>query len=831
MPRHRHVLIIEPGDTRNYTRPTSGGGSTFRFPPRDRRAHAQRLLSNVQQAQQDAQSVAEETGHVIRNICLEVIGEQDYDLKVESLQDARLGIEVRSVQRRDNRLRATIYVPEGKLERFVKKIERYEREDTKPRTEGGQRRPKNEELVAGISEIRFPVLRSFWTDEEGLFPLSEDDTIWWEAWVHVGSSEDPDDAFAAFVAATQGSELRLSPHAVRFPERLVFLVFGSPRQWTRIFVPLLDRLAELRKAKEVPTEFLRLAPHEQRVLVQDLAARLTPPSTDAPAVCLLDHGIHAAHPLLRPFLRDEDAQAFNPEWTAVDHAEAHGTEMAGLIVFGEHLSDILSNQDVPAIPYRLESVRMLRAGHPHAEETWGYVTQASMALAEQKSPGRRRVACLPVTACDDGRDRGRPTLWSGAVDQHAAGQFDDHRRLYIVSAGNIRDLVSNTEYTYPASNLTAKGIEDPGQSWNALTIGAATNRVHIRSDDFAGYQPVATHGGLCPSSRTSQAWGDDTWPLKPDVVMEGGNYARSPAGRIDSCDDLALLTTTLDNTGRLLTWMSDTSAATAQAARMAAILMADYPELWPETIRGLLVHSASWTDEMHRQVSGDLQEDRQKRLRCFGYGIPNLERARYTVENSVSLVHQGDIQPFKLVGAEAKTNHFVLHSLPWPRAALVTLHEQNVTVRVTLSYFIEPSPAGRGWGKKFRYASHGLRFAFLRPTETDQAFLRRISKQESEEEGGRPSTSDPIPWEIGSRLRTRGSIHCDWWTASAAEVAECGKVAVFPVTGWWRERKHLGCVEKHTRYALIITISTPATDVDLYTPIAQLVGLTTEIAT
>ena len=65
-----------------------------------------------------------------------------FGLKVESLEDARLGIEVRSAQIRDDRLRATIYVPEGKLERFVKKIERYEREDTTPRTEEGHPRPK-----------------------------------------------------------------------------------------------------------------------------------------------------------------------------------------------------------------------------------------------------------------------------------------------------------------------------------------------------------------------------------------------------------------------------------------------------------------------------------------------------------------------------------------------------------------------------------------------------------------------------------------------------------------------------------------------------------------
>jgi hypothetical protein len=479
---------------------------------------------------------------------------------------------------------------------------------------------------------------------------------------------------------------------------------------------------------------------------------------------------------------------------------------------------------------------MLHANQPHSKETWGYVTQASLAKAETQASQRRRVACLAVTSNDEGRDNGRPSLWSGAIDQHASGQLDDFQRLYVIAAGNIRDITTNTDYRYPVSNHR-NSIEDPGQSWNALTVGAFTDRVQILSEDFDGYQPLATRGGLCPSSRTSNSWeGEDkTWPLKPDIVMEGGNYAYSPSGRVDGCEDLALLTTSLDPTGRLLTWSSDTSAATAQAARLAAILMADYPELWPETIRGLLVHSADWTYEMNRQMPGIHEADRHKRLRCFGYGVPNLDRARYTVENCVSLVHQGTIQPYKLDGKEAKTNHFILHSLPWPKAALENMHDQDVTVKITLSYFIEPSPAGRGWGKKFRYASHGLRFALKGPTETERQFGQRISRQEWEEEEGqppdRPSTRDPIDWSIGSRLRTKGSIHCDWWTSSAAEVAQCGQVAVFPVTGWWRERKHLRFVEKQSRYSLIITISTPATDIDLYTPIAQEIGLITEIST
>ena len=33
----------------------------------------------------------------------------------------------------------------------------------------------------------------------------------------------------------------------------------------------------------------------------------------------------------------------------------------------------------------------------------------------------------------------------------------------------------------------------------------------------------------------------------------------------------------------------------------------------------------------------------------------------------------------------------------------------------------------------------------------------------------------------------RGSIHSDIWEGTAIDLAACGRVAVFPVTGWWKE--------------------------------------------
>ena len=75
-------------------------------------------------------------------------------------------------------------------------------------------------------------------------------------------------------------------------------------------------------------------------------------------------------------------------------------------------------------------------------------------------------------------------------------------------------------------------------------------------------------GDLSPRSRTSLSWQHD-WPIKPDVVLEGGNLGIDPAtGHADDIDDLALLTTFRRPQERMFTTTGDTCAATAQVARL-----------------------------------------------------------------------------------------------------------------------------------------------------------------------------------------------------------------------------------------------------------------------
>ena len=307
--------------------------------------------------------------------------------------------------------------------------------------------------------------------------------------------------------------------------------------------------------------------------------------------------------------------------------------------------------------------------------------------------------------------------------------------------------------------------------------------------------------------------------------MEGGIMAIDPSsGQPDYVDNLQLLTTNRNLAQRLFITTGDTSAAAALAARMAAIIQAEYPQLWPETVRALMVHAAEWTPAMRpqRQTEPPSRTMIKQMLRTYGYGAPTLGRALWSARNALTLIVQDSLQPFDRNEQGCYvTRDMHLHNLPWPIDALRELEHETVELHVTLSYFIEPNPGERGWRRRYRYASHGLRFDVKTPTETEEDFKKRLSKAaREEEETGSSTSSDAERWLLGPDLRHKGSIHSDRWQGTARELADRGVLAVFPVIGWWRERPRHDRWHRQACYALIVSIHTPASEVDIYTPVA-----------
>lgn len=819
-----HLVLTNTATTERFSAISSGGGRPPALPQLDRATHGQGLLNRIEtlknaaaQAKQAQQEAGMESGYGIQ---IQFRSFPDFKLAFESLARDRSGIELLNVKEDEHHTFATVFVPEGKFSHFEKLITDYLNEK---KDKNGDPLD-NTKLINTIEDIRVAAFESLWADTNEVMP-GDDEPIWWEVWLQV--RKDRLGILQQFRATAEGAGFRLGEGAISFPERSVLLMNGTKRQIQQSMM-LLNCVAELRRAKETAEFFDSFDPAEQQEWADDLLQRTMIEQGDLPCVCILDTGVNNSHPLLVHSLHARDLHTVDP--TAGVHDEnGHGTRMAGIALYGD-LTDALNEDGHVHLSHRLESVKLLRHHGDNEGKHHGHLTADAVSQPEISATDSKRVFGLAVTATDS-RDRGRPSAWSATLDRLAADSEGDglSPRLLVVSAGNIRN--NPAWLNYPASNAS-DGIHDPGQAWNVLTVGAFTEKVRITEEGASGYNPIAPDGGLSPFSTTSMTWGRPCpWPLKPDVVMEGGNAANDGLGAI-WMQSLSLLTTSHLPEERLLTTANATSAATYLCARMAAQLMAEYPNFWPETIRALVVHSAGWTEPMLRmfKTGGTPKEQYRRLIRHCGFGVPNLGRAMWSATNSLTLIVQDTLQPFEKTAAnQPKTRDMHLHRLPWPIAELEALGETQVEMRVTLSYFIEPNPAERGIKGRYRYESHGLRFDVKRPEETEREFRARINRIVRDEEEGTTTGGNDPGWDLGTNLRHLGSLHCDTWHGEAAKLAARGCLAVYPALGWWKTRTLLQRYNKLARYALIISIHAPEVDVDIYSPVKNMVETSIEI--
>lgn len=806
----RHIYLGATGKAESYT-----SMATVRKPPipaQNRPQHGGALQEQLTTVAREQDRLVQEaaTRNLESAIGIQVEFESypGVDLAVASLANAASHIELLNVRKDEDRVYATVFVPEGKLSVFEDKLQAYlERKQDK----NGKPRD-NQALIDAIASFRAGALESLWTDTREQFPQDEDESFWWELWLP--TREDRQAVIRDFKKLAAGLRIEVGEQVLEFPERSVLLAKGTRGQFAQSSL-MLNCVAEARRAKETAAFFDELDPAEQAAWSDDLLTRLRLHQEDCPYVCILDTGVNIGNPLLQPFLAYDDQYAIDAEWTGTDD-DGHGTGMAGLAVWGD-LAEPLAGTDLIAVGHRLESVKLLRHDADNDGKQYGLLTADAMTQPEIEHPERTRVYTMALTT-RDGRDGGKPSAWSGAVDALAADALGEGAspRLMTLAAGNIAH-----------SDLTAEGytdlnqvneVHDPGQAWNALTVGAYTDKADIQESDYD--KTLAQGGGLSPWSTTSMVW-NNTAPLKPEIVFEGGNAGLNQHGCF-TVPSLSLLTTYHQPITRVFTTFEATSAASALAGRFAARIWEQYPDLWPETVRALTVHSADWTEEMLRQFStgSTTRKQAQHRVRCVGYGVPDIDRAVWSASNSLALIVEDRLQPFEKTTQGIKTRDMHLHELPWPSASLESLGNEDVELVVTLSYFIEPNPSSRNVPGKYSYASHQLRFDVKRPLESIDEFRKRINREAGAAETGSTTGPGDSNWLLGPQFRHKGSIHKDVWSGKAVDLAERGQIAVYPAMGWWRTRAGLRCYDRTARYSLVVSIRVPKVDVDIYNDVA-----------
>ena len=186
-------------------------------------------------------------------------------------------------------------------------------------------------------------------------------------------------------------------------------------------------------------------------------------------------------------------------------------------------------------------------------------------------------------------------------------------------------------------------VEVPGDSVNALSVGASTDVGEANNWERASYSAIGP--GRTPGR------------IKPDVLDFGGSDEKG-FGVVDPVHGM-------------LHYRTGTSYAAPNALRKCIALQRRYPELGALALKALLVHNAIRNASDHCD-------------KYHGHGALPEELDRYVVcgEGEISVVYQGHLEPKKYVKAP----------IPIPKDGL----SGKVTIKATLCYATNVDPNAPG---------------------------------------------------------------------------------------------------------------------------------------
>ena len=548
-----------------------GGGSASTMPSLDPTAHRSKLLQQLDAIGQQVQARSDTArDELASREIIAVRPAPNTQLTADQLDDSRADARLVGVVPETGTV--LLDVANSDLEYLRKKLDAFADDtqvEVKTHKDGSTTTQRDKERaiapmetigLAGLDDISGARLR--------VETLAPDRAHWFEIACRGG--------YRRPLSDTEGSRAQIARQLYRVGAQQKLEEFVGPEQvyfFVRLARPQLDAL---RAATDCIYEVeLAPAPLRDLKLLEDVTTKevktfaLAPPGADAPSVVVLDTGIASEHPLLKSAILS--ATTAGPEIPSAEDTHGHGTKMAGLALHSDLGAAIERGHAEPT--HWLQSSRLLvepglGTASDENYEKWPILTLGAVRAAEDADPRPRdRVFVLAVTRSmqDAPLDGLVPTLWSHAIDQLA--YRDGHGRLMIVSAGNARygQWLPLAEQ-HPQLQLSEK-IHQPAQATNALTVGAFTARVELpNGKEYGEARVVATKpGGISPFTSTGPVGNE--WPIKPDVVLEGGNLAISGPLTDASVPTLCTLTTSHRHThGQPLGQLAMTSEASARAA-------------------------------------------------------------------------------------------------------------------------------------------------------------------------------------------------------------------------------------------------------------------------
>ena len=473
-----------------------------------------------------------------------------------------------------------------------------------------------------------------------------------------------------------------------------------------------------------------------------------------PMVGVIDSGVLAGHPLLAGWVVAE--QDFGTSESSVVDMQGHGTQVAGLVVYGDvaaclegrswtpHvqiLSGKVLEKDLwgePSFPKGRRPERMVEEAIRQFHDEWG-CRVFNMSLGNRRDVYRRGA---------------RQFAWAEVLDE-LARELDI---VMVVSAGNTTpgepsgNSLDEMQASVRDEILSNPGhrLINPATAAIAVTVGAIARSAEPRVAPAVAGSPA---GAPSPFSRCGPGY--EAKPtqraVKPEFVAHGGNAAwRAFAGQLSWRGDIHLgePTTRLPLNGPVVGTVYGTSYASPHVAYAAARALAVAQETLgtapkANTVRALLGASSVDPECGREWLRDEANNESWEKLSLAGYGMVSPERILASSNNDLLLLAEDELA----------LDHWHIYEVPVPTTFLERKGNRGLSVALA---FDPPVRASRK-----EYLAHTMWFEVLKGlTQADIVRFKAAQEQQKDALGKRiplpkmPSkneldmrpTKEPLQW-------------------------------------------------------------------------------------
>ncbi|NJL55415.1 S8 family peptidase [bacterium] len=583
---------------------------------------------------------------------------------------------------------------------------------------------------------------------------------------------------------------------------------------------VLDLLLEQEFVKEIdrrPKPNFE-TPTEYNILLSDLPEVNSPPEQNC-GILVVDSGVRQGHPLIAPALGEAEvfpASAREFITGGSDDGDektgGHGTGVSGIAIYGD-VSQSVKNRLFQPTAW-LFSARVTDHNNEYNPDS---LLENQLDNAIQyftQNYGNCKVVNISLgdsrLAFRDGQKQFR---LAAKIDE-IAYELQHKNLVFVISAGNVPYEAGSgerlrTDYPNYLINEEARIIE-PATSAIALTVGSLSlGTGSLQYPEDAQRNVIARVQGY-PSPFTRSGFGVDGM-IKPDLVDFGGDLVVDGSRVISNEPGASILTLAKDYTGSMFRAYCGTSFAAPRVANMAAQLFTQFPNATSNLIRALIINSATLPAEIPHVLQGDDTAQSRERLRIYGYGQPDLFRAKYSAENYVVLL-EDDVQ--------IPVGSFQIFEIPpLPEEYLRTEGTRILSISLAFDPPTRPTRGDSYLGVTMEFNlfknldKESIIGAFVKASkessteEFTEISLKKLKKQHP----GKGITVDLSP---GSRLRNKGCLQRGQVKISS-RARGFDQQPLYLVLSCARKWAKQGEVDMQ-RYALVVSINHSNPEVDLY---------------